>query len=316
MIGPRIAVVAFGVYVLAGVSGCSGSDGGEGASEDQVSSLAVNEGRRAAAIYRSWQQVMGVLLVTLRSPDDWSTNDGATLGCSGGGTVTIAFTPGSPPVGDRAVYTFDSCIEGVGQIDGQFNGELEDDRRDTQGFWRASWDADLMIAGSSLRLDGADTRTLTNDVSGDYTVSARLAPSSSLTAPTGESFSLASSATTNTLEFAFDVSANTGQWSETALDLNSAGSPDSDLRTQSAAAAGVARGTGAHAIGVPNTGEMLYRRLVTPEQPDIVADISSVSGLADVSVRAAGSFGGDATQHTWDDLLADANFDTDGLRGQ
>lgn len=313
MIGPRLAIAAL---VFAGVAGCSGSSSEDAASEEQVSSLALNEGRRAAAIYRTWQQVMGVLLVTLRSPDDWSTNDSATLGCSGGGTVAVTFTPGTPPVGDRVVYTFESCVEGLGQIDGQFDGELVDDRRATQGFWRASWDADLMISGSSLRLDGGDTRTLTNDVSGDYTVSARLTPSSSLTAPTGESFSLASSATTNTLEFTFDVSGGTGEWDGTALNFNSAGSPDSNLRTQGPAAAAVTQGIGAHTIGVPNSGEMLYRRLVTPEQPDIVVDILSTSGLADINVRAAGSFGADATQQTWDDLLAEANFDTDGLRGQ
>ena len=214
------------------------------------------------------------------------------------------------------VYTYDACSEAIGQIDGSFSGELEDDRRSTQGFWRASWDADLMIDGSSLRLDGGDTRTDTNQVSGDYTVNARIGASSSLTAPSGESFALAQSAVTNTLAFSLDVSANSGEWSGTALDFDSAGSPDMNLRTQASTAATTTSGVGAISVGVPESGEMLFRRLVTPDQPDIVADIQSTTGLAEITVRAAGSFGSDAIQQTWDDLLDAANYDSDGLRGE
>ena len=298
------------------LAACSGSEQGDDEPRDTIANVAINEGRRAAAIYRTWQQVMSVLLVTLRSPDDWSANNGAVLGCSGGGTVTVTFAPGSPPVGDRVRYDYDACIETVGRIDGAFNAELEDDRRSTQGFWRPSWDAQLTIAGTALRLDGQDTRIDTNDVSGDYTVNARLATTSTLTAPTGESFALGQSATTNRLTFRYDISAQSGAWSDTGLDLDSTGSPDMNLRTQASAAAAVTTGVGALSVGVPESGEMLFRRLVTPEQPDIVVDIQNTGGLADISVRAANGFQADAVQQTWDELLNAANFDSGGLRGE
>ena len=67
----RLAIwpVLTAVFALGLLSGCSGS-GDEGASGPTVvPNLVQNEARRSAAIYSSWQQVMSVLLVTLRSPD-------------------------------------------------------------------------------------------------------------------------------------------------------------------------------------------------------------------------------------------------------
>lgn len=315
--GPRaVSLLMATAIVLGALTGCSGSsdDGDNGPTV--VANLAENEARRAAAIYSSWQQIMSVLLVTLRSPDDWSANDGAVLGCSGGGTVSVEFFPGTQTTDDRVTYTYEACVEAIGQIDGTFDGQLRDDQRDTQGFWRPGWDAELTIAGTRFLLDGGDTIVETNSVTGDYTVDARITPFSSLTAPTGESFGIANSAQTNTLTFSLDVSASAGQFTEASLDFNSASDPDMRMTALSATPVTVTNGVGAISLGVPGGGEFIFRRSITPDQPDIVADLANTDGLVDFGVRAAGSFASDAGQFTWDSLLANPQFDTAGLRGE
>lgn len=305
------------VLVLGILTGCSGNDG-DGSSANgptAVANLAENEARRSAAIYSTWQQIMSVLLVTLRSPDDWRQNDGAVLGCSGGGTVSVTFFPGTSTIDDRVTYTYEDCIEAVGEIDGTFDGQLRDDERDTQGFWRPSWDAELTIAGTRFQLDGGDTRVDTNAVSGDYTVNARITPFSSLTAPTGESFSIANGAGTNTLTFNLDVSRAEGQFTEASLDYNSPGNPEMRMRAIAPTPVSVVDGVGAISLGVPLSGELLFRRSVTPDEPDITADLSNMDGLVSVEVRAAGSFASDAAQFTWDELLANRQFNPAGRRG-
>ena len=314
----RLAIwpVLTAVFALGLLSGCSGS-GDEGASGPTVvPNLAQNEARRSAAIYSSWQQIMSVLLVTLRSPDEWRDNDGAVLGCSGGGTVSVTFFPGSDTTDERVTYTYQNCVEAIGEIDGTFDGQLRDDQRDSQGFWRPSWDAELTIAGTRFQLDGGDTIVTTNSVSGDYAVDARITPFSSLTAPTGESFGIANSAQTNTLTFSLDVSESSGQFTEASLDFNSASDPDMRMTALSPTPVPVTNGVGVLSLGVPSGGEFIYRRSITPDQPDIVADLANNDGLVDFEVRPAGSFASDAGQFTWGSLLADPQFDTAGLRGE
>ncbi|MBV61587.1 MAG: hypothetical protein CMH65_09825 [Nevskiales bacterium] len=306
------------VLVLGILTGCSGSDedGSSANGPTVVANLAENEARRSAAIYSTWQQIMSVLLVTLRSPDDWSQNDGAVLGCTGGGTVSVTFFPGTSTIDDRVTYTYEDCIEAIGEIDGTFDGQLRDDERDTRGFWRPSWDAELVIAGTRFQLDGGDTRVDTNSVSGDYAIDARITPFSSLTAPTGESFGLATGANTNTLTFSLDVSASEGQFTEASLDFASASGPDMRMNAVGSTPVSVSDGVGAISLGVPTSGEFIFRRSITPDQPDIVADAANNSGLVDFEVRAAGSFASDAEQFTWDELLANPQFDSSGLRGE
>ena len=192
---------------------------------------------------------------------------------------------------------------------------LEDLDFDDLGFWRPGWDAELTIAGTRFLLDGGDTIVETNSVTGDYTVDARITPFSSLTAPTGESFGIANSAQTNTLTFSLDVSESAGQFTEASLDFNSASDPDMRMTALSPTPVNVTNGVGAISLGVPDGGEFIFRRSITPDQPDIVADLANTDGLVDFEVRAAGSFGSDAGQFTWDSLLANPQFDTEGLRG-
>lgn len=313
-----LAGVPAALLVVGFLTGCSGGDeGGSTSSEPTaVMNLAENEARRSAAIYSTWQQIMSVLLVTLRSPDDWRDNDGSVQGCSGGGTVSVTFFPGTETIDDRVTYTYQDCVESIGEINGTFDAQLRDDQRDTRSFWRPSWDAELVIAGTRFQLDGGDTRVDTNSVTNDYAVDARITPFSSLTAPTGESFGLATGAGTNTLTFSLDVSASEGQFTEASLDFSSASSPNMRMTAVSATPIAVTDGVGAISLGVPTAGEFIFRRSITPDQPDIVADATNNAGLVDFTVRAAGSFASDAGQFTWDALLASPQFDSSGLRGE